>query len=43
MLAIGLVFRSTAAFLSGFGTKLNKKEKLFVMLSWLPKATVQVS
>uniref|UniRef100_A0A2C9LYR2 Cation/H+ exchanger transmembrane domain-containing protein n=1 Tax=Biomphalaria glabrata TaxID=6526 RepID=A0A2C9LYR2_BIOGL len=42
VLVIGLVFRITVSFLSVFFTNLNYKERLFVAMAWLPKATVQV-
>ena len=42
VLAIGLVFRSIAAYLIVFGLKLTFREKLFIAIVWLPKATVQV-
>jgi solute carrier family 9B (sodium/hydrogen exchanger), member 1/2 len=38
-----LVFRMSGVFLSLFKTKLNKKEKLFCSISYLPKATVQAA
>lgn len=31
------------SFLAVFGTNLNLKERLFIPIAWLPKATVQVS
>jgi NhaP-type Na+/H+ or K+/H+ antiporter len=40
---IALVFRSIGVFVSLIATKFNKKEKLFIILSYLPKATVQAS
>ncbi|XP_076458394.1 sodium/hydrogen exchanger 9B2-like [Babylonia areolata] len=43
VLAIGLTVRCAVAFLSVFGTNLNMKERLFVPLAWLPKATVQAA
>lgn len=42
-LAAGLVFRVIVSFFSVMGGGLNLKERLFVALAWLPKATVQVS
>ena len=42
-LAIGLVLRILVTYSVVFGNKLNVKEKIFIALSWLPKATVQVS
>lgn len=38
-----LVFRSIGVFFSLLGTGLNSKERLFVVLSYLPKATVQAA
>lgn len=38
-----LVFRMTGVFLSLVKTDLNKKERLFCMLSYTPKATVQAA
>ena len=43
MLALGLVFRSAGAYVSLLGTKLSGRERLFVVLSELPKATVQAA
>lgn len=40
---IALVFRSIGVFVSLIATKFNKKEKLFIIISYLPKATVQAS
>ncbi|GAB1609493.1 sodium/hydrogen exchanger 9B2-like isoform X1 [Argonauta hians] len=40
---VGLVFRLLAAFFAVFGTNLLRKEKLFVAMAWLPKATVQAA
>ncbi|XP_063611822.1 sodium/hydrogen exchanger 9B2-like, partial [Penaeus indicus] len=42
-LAIGLVFRMTTSFLVVMGGNLNIKERLFVALAWVPKATVQAA
>ena len=42
-LAIGLVLRVLVTYSVVFGNKLKVKEKVFIALSWLPKATVQVS
>jgi NhaP-type Na+/H+ or K+/H+ antiporter len=39
----GLVFRSVGTYLSLFGAGLNWKEKLFCVVSYLPKATVQAA
>lgn len=38
-----LVFRMCGVFTAMLGTKLNKKEKLFTMLAYTPKATVQAA
>ena len=40
---IALVFRMSGVFLSLLKTDLNKKERLFCMLSYTPKATVQAA
>ncbi len=40
---IALVFRSAGVLLCLIATKFNGKEKLFIVLSYLPKATVQAS
>lgn len=41
---IGLIFRILASFFSVFFIKdLNVKEKIFMSLSWIPKATVQAA
>ncbi|XP_059176925.1 sodium/hydrogen exchanger 9B2-like [Physella acuta] len=42
-LFIGLVVRICVSFLSVFFTNLNMKERLFVAVAWLPKATVQAA
>ena len=39
----GLIIRILVTYLSVFGAKLERKEKLFVALAWLPKATVQAA
>lgn len=41
VLLIGLVFRGVGVFFSTSVAKLSKKESLFVVISYLPKATVQ--
>jgi hypothetical protein len=41
-LAISLVMRMLVTFLLMAGNKLTNKEKAFVAIAWLPKATVQV-
>jgi len=43
ILVCGLLVRLPSAYFSCFGTKLTKKEKLFVAISWIPKATVQAA
>ena len=43
MIAIGLVFRSVGVWLSVLGTKLNMKERIFCVIAYLPKATVQAA
>ena len=40
---IGLFFRSIGVMVSLLGTKYNFKEKIFIIISYLPKATVQAS
>ena len=40
---IGLLFRSIGVFLSLLGTNLNKKERLYSIFAYLPKATVQAA
>lgn len=39
----GLVFRSIGTYLSLIGTPLNLKEKLFCVVAYIPKATVQAA
>ena len=41
-LLIGITVRFAATFLASIGENLNIKEKIFICISWLPKATVQV-
>ena len=43
VLLAGLSSRTIAAYLAVSGGKNNRKEKLFVSLAWLPKATVQAA
>lgn len=43
MILIALVFRSLGVFLCLLGTPLNKKERLFCIIAYLPKATVQAA
>ena len=40
---IALIFRSVGVIICLFATRFNKKEKLFIIFSYLPKATVQAS
>ncbi|XP_072525940.1 sodium/hydrogen exchanger 9B2 [Salminus brasiliensis] len=42
-LCIGLLLRVFFTFLMVLGVGFNKKEKLFISLAWLPKATVQAA
>ena len=42
-LFIGLIIRFLISTVIVFGAKLNIKEKLFIGLSWIPKATVQAA
>lgn len=39
----GLIMRSIGVFISLIGSNLNKKERLFVAVSYTPKATVQAA
>ncbi|SHH36346.1 cation:proton antiporter [Tepidibacter thalassicus] len=43
IILIGLVARSIGVFLSVLGTDLNYKERLFCIISYIPKATVQAA
>ncbi|MCM1468195.1 MAG: cation:proton antiporter, partial [Alistipes sp.] len=43
LIMIALIFRSAGVYLCLIGTKLNSKEKLFCVISYLPKATVQAA
>ena len=43
LLVISLLFRSLGVIISLICTSFNKKEKLFIIISYLPKATVQAS
>ncbi len=40
---VGLIFRSIGTYVSLFGTPLTFKEKLFCIVSYIPKATVQAA
>ena len=43
MIAGALIFRAAGVFICMLGTKLNKKERLFCVIAYLPKATVQAA
>ena len=43
MILVGLVFRSVGVLLCLLGTDLNKKERLYAVFAYLPKATVQAA
>ena len=43
ILAIGLVARSGGVWVSLLGSQLNSRERIFCMISYLPKATVQAA
>jgi NhaP-type Na+/H+ or K+/H+ antiporter len=43
VIAVGLAFRSAGTWLSVLGSGLNPKERLFTVVSYLPKATVQAA
>lgn len=43
MILIALVFRSAGVFICLLGTQLNLKERLFCIIAYLPKATVQAA
>ena len=43
MILIGLIFRSVGVWLCMIGTQLTKKEKLYCVIAYLPKATVQAA
>jgi len=43
LIFIALIFRSIGTWMSVLGTDLNSKERLFVVISYLPKATVQAA
>lgn len=43
MIGIGLLFRCAGVWLCMFGTNLNRKERLYCVISYLPKATVQAA
>lgn len=43
MLFLGLLFRSVGVWISMFGARLNLKERLYCVIAYLPKATVQAA
>lgn len=43
IIIIGLLGRSLGVWIATFGTNLNAKERLFCMIAYLPKATVQAA
>lgn len=43
MIAIALIFRSAGVVICLIGTKLNRREKLYCVIAYLPKATVQAA
>lgn len=43
LIALGLVARSLGVWIATLGSPLNKKERLFTVLAYLPKATVQAA
>ena len=43
VITVGLLFRSIGTYLSLFGTDLTPKEKLFCVVAYIPKATVQAA
>ena len=43
MIAVGLLFRSVGVWLCMLGTGLNRKERLYCVIAYLPKATVQAA
>ena len=43
MIFIALIFRSVGVLVCLIGTKLNRKEKLYCIIAYLPKATVQAA
>lgn len=43
MIVIGLIFRCAGVWLCMAGTDLNRKERLYCMIAYLPKATVQAA
>jgi NhaP-type Na+/H+ or K+/H+ antiporter len=43
VISVGLLFRSVGTYISHFGTNLSWKEKLFCVVAYIPKATVQAA
>ena len=43
MIAVGLIFRSVGVWICMLGTALNRKERLYCVIAYLPKATVQAA
>jgi len=43
LIIIGVAFRVCAAYFATFGAGLRFKERLFIALAWMPKATVQAA
>lgn len=43
MILTALIFRCIGVFICVIGTELNRKERLFCIISYLPKATVQAA
>ena len=43
MIGVGLLFRCVGVWLCMLGTNLNSKERLYCMIAYLPKATVQAA
>ena len=43
MIFLGLIFRSVGVWLCMPGTNLNRKERLYCVIAYLPKATVQAA
>ncbi|ONI37648.1 potassium transporter, partial [Candidatus Epulonipiscium fishelsonii] len=43
IICIGLIFRSIGVYFSVISTKLNRQEKIFCMIAYTPKATVQAA
>lgn len=43
LIAAGLLFRCAGVWMCMIGTKLNRKERLYCMIAYLPKATVQAA